>query len=65
MQRRSFVKSSLLATAAATVIPEISMATDNPAKNDTEFYELRVYTLKNERQQKLVENYFKDAAIPA
>lgn len=30
-----------------------------------EFYELRTYTLKNEQQQKLVEAYFKDAAIPA
>ena len=30
-----------------------------------EFYELRVYTLKNSTQQKLVEDYFQNAAIPA
>ncbi len=30
-----------------------------------EFYELRVYTLKNEDQQQLVENYYQQAAIPA
>jgi hypothetical protein len=30
-----------------------------------EFYELRVYTLKNATQQKLVEDYFQNAAIPA
>jgi hypothetical protein len=65
MQRRSFVKSSLLATAAAAVTPKISIATERSAKNSMEFYELRVYTLKNERQQKVVEDYFKDAAIPA
>jgi hypothetical protein len=28
-------------------------------------YELRVYTLKNEAQQKLVEDFFQNAAIPA
>ena len=65
MKRRSFVKSALLVTTAGAVIPQISMATENSAKSSTEFYELRVYTLKNERQQKLVEDYFKDAAIPA
>ena len=31
----------------------------------TEFYELRVYTLKNATQQKLVEDYYQSAAIPA
>jgi hypothetical protein len=32
---------------------------------EAEYYELRVYTLKNETQQKLVEDYLRDAAIPA
>jgi hypothetical protein len=41
------------------------MSTENSAKGGTEFYELRTYSLKNEVQQKLVEAYFKDAAIPA
>ena len=35
------------------------------AKSSPEFYELRVYTLKNSTQQKLVEDYFQNAAIPA
>jgi NIPSNAP protein len=30
-----------------------------------EYYELRVYHLKNDTQQKLVEDYFRTAAIPA
>lgn len=45
-----------------------SLATENPdvqKKFNPEFYELRVYTLKNETQQKLVEDYYQNAAIPA
>lgn len=39
---------------------------DTFSKSSTpEFYELRVYTLKNSTQQKLVEDYFQNAAIPA
>lgn len=40
--------------------------TDVYAKSSRpEFYELRVYTLKSAAQQKLVEDYFQNAAIPA
>lgn len=39
--------------------------TDSSAKSNPEFYELRVYTLKNSTQQKLIEDYFQNAAIPA
>ncbi|HTE02368.1 MAG TPA: NIPSNAP family protein [Mucilaginibacter sp.] len=67
MKRRSFVKASLLTGAATTLLPASNMASSiiKPAKNETEFYELRVYTLKNATQQKLVEDYLRDAAIPA
>ena len=41
------------------------MAAETLKAGGRQFYELRVYTLKNEQQQKLVEDYFKDAAIPA
>ena len=34
-------------------------------KNESQLYELRIYTLKNDTQQKLVEDYLKNAAIPA
>jgi len=64
MQRRSFVKSSLLATAAGAVSPKLGSAASN-LKGGMEFYELRVYSLKTEQQQKLVEAFFKDALIPA
>lgn len=69
MKRRSFVKASLLTGSfAAGVAPLVAEASKNSymeKKLDNEFYELRVYTLKDDSQQKLVENYFKNAAIPA
>ncbi len=63
MKRRSFVKASV-----ASLIPLGSLASkdcNRVKKVNEEFYELRVYTLKNETQQKLVEDYFSKAAIPA
>jgi hypothetical protein len=65
MERRSFVKASLITTLSAAVLPQISKASETTEKESAMFYELRVYTLKDAAQQTLVENYFKDAAIPA
>jgi hypothetical protein len=65
MKRRSFVKASLITTVAAAVLPQKSNAADVAEKGGSMFYELRVYTLKDSQQQTLVENYFKNAAIPA
>lgn len=67
MKRRSFVKTTLISSAAATVIPAVGLAAssaDNFEKN-TQYYELRSYTLKDQTQQKLVEDYYQHAAIPA
>ena len=68
MKRRNFVKASLLTGTLTGILPQLSKAATDIAfqKNaNPEFYELRVYTLKNETQQKLVEDYFRNAAIPA
>jgi hypothetical protein len=67
MKRRSFVKASLVTGAAATIIPSASMGSSviDQHKNESQLYELRIYTLKNNTQQKLVEDYLKNAAIPA
>jgi hypothetical protein len=64
--RRSFVKTSLLTGAAAFTLP-VSDLTAAGLKSDhtDEFYELRVYQLKDGKQQQLVEEYWKNAAIPA
>src|ERR1700744_5567906 len=64
MKRRSFVKPSILTTATAVAAPAITMAENNRA-GGRQFYELRVYTLKSEAQQKVIEAYYKEAAIPA
>jgi hypothetical protein len=67
MKRRSFVKASLLTGVASTLIHPAGLSSsiiDHP-KNEAEFYELRVYLLKNDTQQKLVESYLQNAAIPA
>ena len=63
MKRRNFVKSSLLLPALPGIIT--STSSDIPKKKKQEWYEWRVYTLKNETQQKLVEDYFEQALIPA
>ena len=65
MKRRSFVKASIITGAAGSLLPKMSMASSTLKKSDREFYELRIYTLKNDTQQKLVEDYFENAAIPA
>lgn len=68
MKRRSFIIASVLTYTMATMIPSIAAASGNTnlqPQSAQEFYELRVYTLKDEAQQKLVEDYFQNAAIPA
>lgn len=69
MKRRSFVKASLVtgsfAGGIAPIISQAKQDDDIKKVSGIEFYELRVYTLKNDTQQKLVEDYFQNAAIPA
>jgi NIPSNAP len=67
MKRRSFVKASLLSAAAGSIIPlENKAAVKGSNKNaKQELYELRVYTFKSAEQEKITEDYFEKAAIPA
>lgn len=66
MKRRSFVKTSILGTVAGSISPLINKAASAASnKNERQWYELRVYTCKNAGQQKLTEDYFETAAIPA
>ena len=68
MKRRSFIKASLVTGSIGSVLPAVGLSGTGPdeqKKSNREFYELRVYTLKSEAQQKLVEDYFQNAAIPA
>jgi len=63
MKRRAFVRSSLLLTSLGSLMPAVSKA--NAKKSKQEFYEWRVYTIKNDTQEKIIDNYFQTAAIPA
>src|ERR1700761_5493565 len=66
MKRRSFIKTSVITGAAATIMPVASNAMNaNDKEKGNEYYELRTYSLANDAQQKLVEEYLKNAAIPA
>jgi hypothetical protein len=68
MKRRSFVKASLLSGSLASLAPLTGFGakdTEVQKKSNQEFYELRIYTFKDETQQKLVQDYFSTAAIPA
>lgn len=68
MKRRSFIKSSLLSTSITAVLPLAGNALigDKPNKGKTqEFYELGTYTLKTKAQENLVDEYWRNAAIPA
>lgn len=55
-----FIQSLLAASALAMFARTATADSGNP-----QYYELRVYTTKSERQQELVNNYWQSAAVPA
>lgn len=61
MKRRQFVSASLLATAGLTT----AQAETAPLAPSNELYELRTYELRFGSPQSNIENYLKDALIPA
>ncbi len=65
MERRSFVKTTLLSTTAAMILPKTGFTKPKTEDKNQMYYEIRTYTLKDVLQQQLVENYYEKAAIPA
>lgn len=67
MKRRTFIKSSLAATAltglTSTAVTTMAAESGNTAGRD--YYDLRTYRLKNADDQKLLDGYLENAAIPA
>ncbi len=64
MKRRHFIQSSLIAGTSTALSPVTAFSAD-AARKKQEFYELRVYSLKDDGQQRLTEQYLAQAYIPA
>ncbi len=67
MKRRTFLTSSLAASALAVTAPGsvLEAAQGTPQTNGREFYQLRRYHLNNGPQRKLCNDFFHEALIPA
>jgi hypothetical protein len=66
MKRREFLKSSLTAASAGALTSALSVsAADAPEKPAREFYELRLYHLRRGPKQKLFDDFYREAALPA
>jgi hypothetical protein len=66
MKRRDFLKAGITASSAVALTQALPMAaaqsTDKPAP---EFYELRLYHLRRGPKQKVFDDFYREAAIPA
>jgi hypothetical protein len=67
MKRRGFLVSSLAASALAGVAPSADATPPlaRPTEAGREYYEIRRYLLRRGPQQHKIDNYFRDANIPA
>ena len=66
MKRRQFLKSSVAAaSAAATATVLNTSAEDKTDMTTREFYELRLYHLRTGPMQKLFDDFYREAALPA
>jgi len=66
MQRRGFLASSLAASAlAGTTTTDAGALGATPGEGGREYYLLRRYVLRRGPQQKAIDDFFRDAAIPA
>jgi len=66
MERREFLKSSLAATSVAGLISTLeTSAAEKTESSAREYYELRLYHLRRGPKQKLFDDFYREAAIPA
>jgi len=67
MKRRGFLVSSLAASALAGATPSLDAEPSGPepATAGREYYEIRKYSLRRGPQQQKINDYFRDANIPA
>ena len=65
MKRRHFIKSALAASSAIGLTQSLAIAAESTDKPAREFYELRQYKLRRGPKQKLFDDFYRQAAIPA
>lgn len=65
MKRREFLKTSLVASAAAASASITHAAETKPAASEREFYELRLYHLRQGPMLKRFDDFYRDIAVPA
>src|SRR5262245_54140472 len=66
MKRRDFLKSSLVATGVAGLTSALeTSAAEQRAPASREYYELRLYHLRRGPKQKLFDDFYREASIPA
>ncbi len=65
MKRRKFIKSALVATGLAAGPLTAQLRAHNSEAPGREFYELRLYHLRRGPKQKLFDDFFREASIPA
>jgi hypothetical protein len=66
MKRREFIKKSAAAAGASTMATVLgASAAEKTTPVSQEFYELRLYHLRRGPKQKLFDDFYRDAAIPA
>src|SRR4051812_44489898 len=67
MNKRTFLTTALAAAGAGTLSKVISPAAQaaDSSTDKSQYYELRVYGTQTDRQQQLINDYWKNAAIPA
>src|SRR5437899_3354541 len=66
MKRREFLKSSLAATSVAGLASALETSAAEKGEHDSrEYYELRLYHLRRGPKQKLFDDFYREAAVPA
>jgi hypothetical protein len=65
MKRRDFLKSSATLTTVAAMSPMFSTQAAEPSKTAREFYELRLYHLRQGPMLKRFDDFYRDVAVPA
>src|SRR6266581_608596 len=66
MKRREFLKSSRAAASVAGLASALETSAAEKGEHDArEYYELRLYHLRRGPKQKLFDDFYREAAIPA